>query len=97
MSALSSLALPHVASLHAYTPGLQPTEPGWVKLTTNECPSPPSPRVAEALRRGASFYLPGYSVPMLPRALSEDLVSLGPNAPRRPAWTGSVWPMRNGC
>ena len=38
---------------------------------------------AEALRRGASFYLPGYSVPMLPRALSEDLVSLGPNAPRR--------------
>ena len=51
MSALSSLALPHVASLHAYTPGLQPTEPGWVKLNTNECPYPPSPRVAEALRR----------------------------------------------
>jgi histidinol-phosphate aminotransferase len=50
MSALSSLALPHVASLHAYTPGLQPTEPGWVKLNTNECPYPPSPRVAEALR-----------------------------------------------
>ena len=50
MSDLSSLALPHVASLHAYTPGLQPTEPGWVKLNTNECPYPPSPRVAEALR-----------------------------------------------
>ena len=48
---LSSLALPHVAKLHAYTPGLQPTEPGWVKLNTNECPYPPSPRVAEALRR----------------------------------------------
>ena len=52
----SSLALPHVATLHAYTPGLQPTEPGWVKLNTNECPYPPSPRVAEALaprnRRG---------------------------------------------
>jgi histidinol-phosphate aminotransferase len=45
------LALPHVAKLHAYTPGLQPTEPGWVKLNTNECPYPPSPRVAEALRR----------------------------------------------
>lgn len=62
MSALSSLALPHVASLHAYTPGLQPTEPGWVKLNTNECPYPPSPRVAEALRReigddGASLRL----------------------------------------
>ena len=48
---LQSLALPHVAKLHAYTPGLQPTEPGWVKLNTNECPYPPSPRVAEALRR----------------------------------------------
>ena len=47
----SSLALPHVASLQAYTPGLQPTDPGWVKLNTNECPYPPSPRVAEAIRR----------------------------------------------
>lgn len=58
----SSLALPHVAKLHAYTPGLQPTEPGWVKLNTNECPYPPSPRVAEALKReigedGASLRL----------------------------------------
>jgi histidinol-phosphate aminotransferase len=61
-SALHSLALPHVARLHAYTPGLQPGEPGWVKLNTNECPYPPSPRVAEALRReldddGASLRL----------------------------------------
>jgi len=58
----SSLALPHVATLHAYTPGIQPTEPGWVKLNTNECPYPPSPRVAEAIRRdlgedGASLRL----------------------------------------
>ena len=61
-SPLTQLALPHVASLHAYTPGLQPTEPGWVKLNTNECPYPPSPRVAEALRQeigaeGASLRL----------------------------------------
>ena len=48
---LTDLAQPHVAKLHAYTPGLQPTEPGWVKLNTNECPYPPSPRVAEAVRR----------------------------------------------
>ncbi len=62
MSDPSSLALPHVAKLHAYTPGLQPTEPGWVKLNTNECPYPPSPRVAEAVCReigddGASLRL----------------------------------------
>lgn len=62
MSAPTSLALPHIAKLHAYTPGLQPTEAGWVKLNTNECPYPPSPRVAEALAReigadGASLRL----------------------------------------
>lgn len=50
MSDLVSLALPHIAQLHAYTPGLQPTEPGWVKLNTNECPYPPSPRVVAALQ-----------------------------------------------
>jgi ribonuclease R len=38
---------------------------------------------AEALRRGTSFYLPGLSVPMLPRALSEGAVSLNAGAPRR--------------
>lgn len=62
MSELSQLALPHVVKLHAYTPGLQPTESGWVKLNTNECPYPPSPRVAEAVRQelgadGASLRL----------------------------------------
>lgn len=57
-----NLVLPHISRLHAYTPGLQPSEPGWIKLNTNECPYPPSPRVAEALRRelgagGASLRL----------------------------------------
>ncbi len=61
-SPLASLALPHVRGLHAYTPGLQPTGPGWVKLNTNECPYAPSPRVVEALHReigrdGASLRL----------------------------------------
>ena len=46
-----SLALPHVGRLSAYVPGLQPAEPGWIKLNTNENPYPPSPRVAEALHR----------------------------------------------
>jgi histidinol-phosphate aminotransferase len=45
-----ALALPHIPKLHAYTPGLQPIGTGWVKLNTNECPYPPSPRVAEAIR-----------------------------------------------
>lgn len=62
MAGTSPLALPHLANLHAYTPGLQPSESGWIKLNTNECPYPPSPRVAEALRReigqdGASLRL----------------------------------------
>lgn len=38
---------------------------------------------AECLRRGASYYLPGLSVPMLPRSLSEGIVSLNPDGPRR--------------
>ena len=51
-----------MAGLHAYTPGLQPTGAGWIKLNTNECPYPPSPRVAEAVRHevgaeGASLRL----------------------------------------
>jgi histidinol-phosphate aminotransferase len=50
MSRPIDLALPHIAKLHAYTPGLQPTDTGWVKLNTNENPYPPSPRVAEAIR-----------------------------------------------
>lgn len=38
---------------------------------------------AEAMRRGTSFYLPGLSVPMLPRDLSEGAVSLNPDVVRR--------------
>jgi len=38
---------------------------------------------AEALRRGASYYLPGWMIPMLPRALSEGIVSLNPRVDRR--------------
>ncbi|HZO13129.1 MAG TPA: RNB domain-containing ribonuclease [Polyangiaceae bacterium] len=37
----------------------------------------------EALRRGASYYLPGLSIPMLPRTLSEGIVSLNAGVVRR--------------
>jgi len=38
---------------------------------------------AEALARGASYYLPGLTVPMLPRSLSEGIVSLNEAVERR--------------
>ena len=41
------------------------------------------PLFEESLARAASYYLPGWMVPMLPRALSEGIVSLNPNVKRR--------------
>lgn len=49
VKSFEQLALPHVRSLHPYTPGLQPKEGEWVKLNTNENPYPPSPRVEKAI------------------------------------------------
>lgn len=44
---------------------------------------PGSALLAEALRRGATMYLPGLTVPMLPRGLCEGLVSLNAAVERR--------------
>ncbi len=44
---------------------------------------PGSALFAEAALRGASFYLPGLTVPMLPAQLSEGIVSLNPGEDRR--------------
>lgn len=43
---------------------------------------PGSPIDREALSRGTSLYLPGYTVPMLPEELSNNICSLMPNADR---------------
>lgn len=51
-------------------------DPAW-------CVRPGSQLFAEALRRGATYYLPGLVIPMLPRELSEDIVSLNPRVDRR--------------
>ena len=39
--------------------------------------------LTESLRRGSTFYMPGLVLPMLPKVLSEDLVSLNPDVDRR--------------
>ncbi len=44
---------------------------------------PGSALFAEAMHRAASYYLPSVMVPMLPRELSEGLVSLNPEVSRR--------------
>ena len=44
---------------------------------------PGSALFAEALGRGSSYYFPGFAIPMLPRALSEGLISLNQNQLRR--------------
>lgn len=48
---------PWVESLHAYIPGEQPRESGFVKLNTNESPYPPAPQVLEAVARTAESAL----------------------------------------
>lgn len=37
-----------------YTPGEQPKDRQFIKLNTNECPYPPSPKVMEAIQKAAS-------------------------------------------
>ncbi len=45
--------------------------------------APGSALFDEALRRGATYYLPGLAIPMLPHALSEGVVSLNEGQRRR--------------
>ena len=57
-----------------YVPGEQPREGKFIKLNTNECPYPPSPRVVEAIRQAAGDELRLYPDPeclALRRALAK--------------------------
>ena len=66
----------HLEGLEAYVPGEQPTEPGWVKLNTNENPYSPAPEVIDALRSFPPERIRIYPSPdcaSLRRAISERL------------------------
>ncbi len=53
-----------IRRMQGYTPGEQPTDPAVIKLNTNECPYPPSPRVREALAAYAADSLRLYPDPL---------------------------------
>jgi histidinol-phosphate aminotransferase len=57
------LIRPNVAALHAYVPGAQPQEPGWIKLNTNENPHL-LPQVTEAAAEAANDALRLYPDPL---------------------------------
>ena len=46
-----------------YTPGEQPKDRTFIKLNTNECPYPPTPRAVEAIRGAAGEGLRLYPDP----------------------------------
>ncbi|MCD6338624.1 MAG: histidinol-phosphate transaminase [Verrucomicrobia bacterium] len=74
------LIRPHVRRLRPYAPGEQPTEPGVIKLNTNENPYPPSPLVLEATRRAVDGRLRLYPSPGADRLrrLLADLYGCSP-------------------
>lgn len=66
---------PNIEKLAPYVPGIQPREPGFVKLNTNENPYPPSPRVAALLRSLSPEELRLYPDPAADR-LRETIASV---------------------
>jgi histidinol-phosphate aminotransferase len=49
MKSIENLVQAHLRKLEAYTPGVQPTGKGWIKLNTNELPFPPPDSVRQAI------------------------------------------------
>lgn len=54
----------NIARMKGYQPGFQPSEPGFVKLNTNENPYPPSPRAVEAMREACGGNIRKYPDPL---------------------------------
>ncbi len=52
-----------IQSIVPYTPGEQPKDRQFIKLNTNECPYPPSPKAVEAVKAAASASLRLYPDP----------------------------------
>ncbi|MBU0676936.1 MAG: histidinol-phosphate transaminase [Verrucomicrobia bacterium] len=61
---MSRLVRKSIGELKAYVPGEQPSDPGIIKLNTNENPYPPSPNVLEILRKFSSGKLRLYPDPV---------------------------------
>lgn len=49
MNRIEQLVRPHLRKLEAYTPGVQPSGSGWIKLNTNELPFAPPEEVRQAI------------------------------------------------
>lgn len=77
----------HVATLGTTDESAGESVPGWrLRYALADAAwyvRPGSALWTEALARGASLYAPDRAIPMLPRHLSEGLVSLGPGVERR--------------
>ncbi len=58
---------PNIEAMEGYRPGYQPSEPGFVKLNTNENPYPASPRALEAMHREVDGWLGRY-----PSAMADE-------------------------
>jgi len=72
---MSKYLSPRFDSLDAYTPGEQPRDQKYIKLNTNECPYPPSPKVIEAIDKEKNLLnlYPDPTAKCLKTAIAENL------------------------
>lgn len=70
----------NIERMAGYTPGEQPQDKAYVKLNTNECPYPASPKVFDAIRAAANADLRLYPDPMAARLRAKlgEVYGFGP-------------------